>query len=187
MEKEAIFLIDAGYLSFISKFLGQGKHLKYKLKDFAEKIANKKNLTCKQVYFYTAPPYQSANPTKEENQRKAKYDSFINNLKKSETPVVIREGRCQKDNCGGFHQKGVDTLLTMDLLKLSQKREVDTLILLTADTDFVPIIDSIQKEHKIRVILTYFTDKRRKSAFSLSNHLWNICKEKILIHKQDFS
>jgi len=31
------------------------------------------------------------------------------------------------------------------------------------------------------------TDKKRKSAFSLSNHLWKVCKNKILIKKEYFS
>lgn len=187
MEKGAIFLIDGGYLSFISKFLGGGKPLKYHIDTFAKNISKSKGLICKQIYYYTAPPYQSQNPTEIENQRKSKYDLFISKLKLANPPIIVREGRCQKDNCGGFHQKGVDTLLTMDLLKLAQQKNTDTLILLTSDTDFVPVIKDIQEEHKINVVLAYFTDKRRKSAFSLSNHLWNVCKEKILIRKDHFS
>jgi uncharacterized LabA/DUF88 family protein len=74
----------------------------------------------------------------------------------------------------------------MDLLKVAQNGNVKAIILLTADTDFVPIIKDIRNEHKVKVILAYFTDRRRKSAFSLSNHLWNVCDRKILIKKDYF-
>src|SRR3989339_555178 len=120
--KSTIVFIDAGYLSFISKFFGEGKPLKYKIEVFANNLAKAKGLKCEKIYFYTAPPYQSSKPTPEENKRKASYDKFI--------------------------------------LKL--------------------------KEDKINVILAYFTDKKRKSGLSLSNHLWKASKDKIKIRKEYF-
>lgn len=185
MEQEkTIFLIDGGYLSFISKFLGKGKHLKFKIEKFAENVCKRNGLKCEEIYFYTAPPYQSPKPTPEENKRKANYDKFIGILRKIKEPkIYVREGRCQKIK-NDFSQKGVDTLITMDLLKSSQDKDVKNIILLTSDTDFVPIIkDIIDKKN---LILAYFTDKKRKSAFTLSNYLWDTFKRKILILIVDF-
>jgi len=184
MEPTIIF-IDAGYLSFISKYFGKGRPLKYKIENFAINIVKSKNLECKKIYFYTAPPYQSAKPTKEENKRKANYDRFITKLKNTNPKIIVREGRCQKIN-EGFYQKGVDTLITIDLSRIPKKENIKKVILITSDTDFVPIIKDL-KEDGIEVILAYFTDKKRKSAFSLSNYLWKICKDKILIKKEHFS
>ena len=186
MSDESIVLIDEGYLSFISKFFGKGRPLKNHIEIFAQKLAKERNLICKTIYFYTAPPYQSSRPSNEENMRKAHYDSFIDILKKVNPPIIVREGRCQKDEKGNFHQKGVDTLLTMDLLKVAQKKEAVKIILLTSDTDFVPIIKDIRKEYKTKIILAYFTDRKRKSPFSLSNHLWNVCDDRICIRKDHF-
>ncbi len=186
MANETIVFIDEGYLSAISKFFGKGRPLKNYIEVFAQNVAREKNLICKQIYFYTAPPYQNPKPTKEENERKARYDLFIAKLKSAKPEITVREGRCQKDEKGQFHQKGVDTLLTMDLLKVAQKKEVSNLLLITSDTDFVPIIKDIRKEHSVKVILGYFTDRRRKSSLSLSNHLWQACDEKILIKKSHF-
>ena|SRR3989338_4929077 len=185
-DPETILFIDEGYLSSISKFFGRGKPLKNYIEIFAQKLARERKLLCKKIYFYTAPPYQSPKPTREENERKAKYDFFITKLKSVKLEIVIREGRCQKDEKGQFHQKGVDTLLTMDLLKIAQKKEISAIILLTSDTNFVPIIQDIRAEHKIKVILAYFTDRKRKSSLSLSNHLWQACDEKILVRKEHF-
>src|SRR3989338_3291089 len=137
---KTILFIDSGYLSFISKHFGKGKPLKYKIEKFAKNICKEKNLDCDTIYFYIAPPYQSPKPTEEENKRRANYDKFILKLKQVIPTIIIREGRCQKGNKGEYQQKGVDTLLTMDLLKVAQKQDTKTIIIITSDTDFVPII-----------------------------------------------
>ena len=182
---ECVVLLDGGYLYYISKFFRKEKPLKYKIEKFATNIARKRNLSVKEIYYYTAPPFQSSKTNEEENKRKANYDRFIQKLKEVKPKIIVREGRCQKIK-NDFQQKGVDTLLTMDLLKIAERKLAENIILLTSDTDFVPIIKDLQENYKIKVILAYFTDKRRKSAFSLSNHLWNICKDKILIKKEYF-
>jgi len=189
MVSNSIFIIDAGYLSFITKFLGKGEHLKFKIEDFVRNISKKANTTCKIVHFYTAPPYKGPKPTENEKQRQRSYDKFILKLREIKNPfIVIKEGRCQRIiNEKGkvdYSQKGVDTLITMDLLKLSLNKEYDKILILTSDTDFVPVIEDIKKEKQ--VVLVYFTDRKRKSGFTLSNHLWNVCDKKIRIGLTDF-
>lgn len=182
---KTILFIDSGYLSFISKHFGKGKPLKYNIEKFTENICKERDLECEEIYFYLSPPYQSPNPTEEENKRKASYDRFIEKLKQVKPKINVREGRCQKiDNI--FQQKGVDTLMTMDLFRIAQQEKIKTIILITSDSDFVPIIKHIKTEHNIKVILVYFTDRKRKSAFSLSNHLWKAVDDKILIRKEHF-
>jgi len=183
--KSTILLIDAGYLSHISKHLGAGKPIKYKIENFAVNLCKNLGLKCNEIYFYVAPPFQSPKPTDDENQRKANYDKFISKLKQVLPRINIREGRLQKiDNT--FTQKGVDTLMTMDLLKIAQKKEIDDIVLITSDTDFVPIINEVRKDYGLKIILGYFTDRKRKSPFSLSNHLWKAVDKKILIKKEHF-
>ncbi|MFH0837240.1 MAG: NYN domain-containing protein [Candidatus Aenigmatarchaeota archaeon] len=182
-KKETIVFIDAGYLSLISKFLGKGKHLKFNIGQFAEHLATKENLKLNKTFYYTAPPYQGSAPRKDEIERKANYDKFINKLRKIPN-FVVREGRCQKiDNV--FMQKGVDTLLTMDIFEVVHKKDVGTIILLACDTDFVPVLNRIREEG-IKVILCYFSDFDRKSKFFMSNHILTACDKKILLKKQDF-
>lgn len=112
----------------------------------------------------------------------AGYLSFISKLK--EVGIIVREGRCQKiDNT--YQQKGVDTLLTIDLSRIPKREGILDVIVLTSDTDFVPIIKDLS-EDGINVILAYFTDRKRRSGLSLSNHLWKVCKNKIKIKKEYF-
>lgn len=185
MEKTILF-IDGGYLSFISKHFGGGKLLRYKIEKFAVNIAKEVDLYCQKIYFYIAPPFQSPKPSQEESKRKANYDKFIEKLKFVKPTIVVREGRLQKID-QTFQQKGVDTLMTMDLLKVSQNKNIKKIILITSDTDFVPIIKEIKETYGIEIILAYFTDRKRKSAFSLSNHLWKVIDNKILIKKEHFN
>ncbi len=190
MVNNSVFIIDAGYLSFITRFLGKGKHIRFKIEDFVKNISKKSNTNCNLVHFYTAPPYQSPKPTKEESQKRANYDKFVKKIQEiKDFKIIIKEGRCQKIiNEKGkidYSQKGVDTLITMDLLKFSINKSFDKILLMTSDTDFVPIIEDIKGTKE--VVLIYFTDKKRKSGFTLSNHLWNVCDKKIRIGLEDFS
>ena len=68
MEKTIIF-IDAGFLSKLSKYFGRNKYLTYDLVDFSKNLAKKQNLECEHIYFYTASPFQSDFPIKEESER----------------------------------------------------------------------------------------------------------------------
>ncbi|MFA5383006.1 MAG: NYN domain-containing protein [Candidatus Micrarchaeia archaeon] len=177
MEKTAIF-IDNGYLKLILKKF----NCKLRIQDFSINLAKENNLWCDKIFFYTAPPFQSAKPTEEERIRKASYDKFIITLKKIDK-LIIREGRCQKIN-DIFHQKGVDTLLTMDLFE--SFLEYKNVIIITADTDFVPILENLRKKG-MNVILYYYTDKKRNSKFSMSNHLLDVCDKSILLNKKHFN
>ncbi|MFH0831982.1 MAG: NYN domain-containing protein [archaeon] len=183
MIPETLVLIDAGYLSLISKFFGKGKPLKFDISKFAISLAKKENLNLKKTVYYTAPPYQGPNPKEEEIIRKSNYDRFVDSLRKI-PDFFVKEGRCQRiDNV--FTQKGVDTLITMDLLETTHKKEVKTIILVACDTDFVPILNRVREEG-IKVILYYFNDFDRKSRFFMSNHILTACDKKVLLRKEDF-
>lgn len=79
IEKTAVFL-DAGYLDKISKYFGDGKPIRIDLNQFAITLAKEKNLWCNEVYYYTAPPYQSPYPSEEEKLKRKNHDFFINKL-----------------------------------------------------------------------------------------------------------
>lgn len=181
MEETYVF-IDNAYLSLVSKHFGKGKYLKFDINQFAITIAKSQGLWCKRVYFYTAPPFQSEKASKEEAERKQSYDKFISKMKGIPN-FIVREGRCQKVE-GEYHQKGVDTLFTMDLLE-SRNDGIKTIIAVTCDTDFVPVLKKL-KEHGIEVVLFYYSDFKRNSKFSMSNHILATCSKKVLIEYEHF-
>jgi len=182
-ENTAVFL-DAGYLSKLCKYFGAGKYLKLDLVKFASHLSKKQGLFCEHTFYYTAPPFQSEKPTEQESRFKAGYDSFMSKLK-ANSSITVREGRLQKIG-NEFTQKGVDTLLTMDLVQEPIKRKIGTVILLACDTDFVPILNHLRTENKMKVVLYYFNDRKRNSQFSLSNHILTACDKCVCLEKRDF-
>src|SRR3989344_3583533 len=183
LESTAV-LIDAGYLGEISKrFSNNRGYLKVDILNLSKYISIKIGCWMRETYYYTAPPFQGTPPTDNESKFKAGYDKFISKLRKD--GIIVREGRVQKID-GDFSQKGVDTLLVMDLMQIASKKKYKTIILLACDTDFVPIINKLSNEDGIKIHLYYYTDKIRKSKFSMSNEILDACKNKTLLTKEYF-
>lgn len=178
--------IDAKYLQIIGhEFKSKGLFEEdYDINQFAITISRHKDYWCKSVNYYTAPPFQSTPPLNDEKKRRTNYDHFINKLRRIPN-FLIYEGRCQKVD-GVFHQKGVDTLLTMGLLESASEKKGETIIIVACDTDFVPVLNSIRKKHGTKVILYYFNDFVRGSKFSMSNEIMTACDEAILIIPEFF-
>jgi len=177
--ENCIVFIDGAYLSLISKFLGKGKPLKFDIKKFSKNLAEKQGFNYKEIFYYNCPPFQGTPPTKEQEKRKAGYDKFISKLDLS--GIKVREGRCQMID-GNYSQKGVDVLLSIDLVR--KANEIKNIILVACDTDFVPAIKDIKEKDKANVILHYFKDK--DSKFSMSDHILSVCDNKIRLRKEDF-
>jgi uncharacterized LabA/DUF88 family protein len=188
MEK-AVVMIDAGFLSKVSYKLGEGHYFKYDLLKFAKHLCGKKQLIFKHLFFYNAPPFQSQPPTKEEKKKKEEYDFFVQKLKKNIDEVTIREGRCQRLKIDGkyhYKQKGVDTLITMDLMDIPlRKDKTNTVILIASDSDFVPVINRL-KSLAINIFLYTYFERNRKSQFSTSNKLLGAVTQYFKLTNQDF-
>jgi uncharacterized LabA/DUF88 family protein len=186
--ENTIVLVDAGFLSKLSKYLGNGKYLRYNLISFSKNIALKQNLICKKIYYYTSPPFQSNNPTKEEQERYSRYEQFKNSLNKEEI-ILIREGRCQRLKIEGkftYGQKGVDALAIIDLMSIPlEHKEIKNIILIANDSDFVPVVQKL-KQLGINVILHTYYSKNRESSFSRSNELLKSVSRFVEITKKDF-
>jgi len=188
MEKTFIF-VDAGFLSKLSKYFGGGFYLRYDLIKFCENFCLNQNLKCEKIFYYTAPPFQSTQSTKDEQNRKNSYDSFIKKLSLNNN-LVIREGRCQKlvgkDNFVKYNQKAVDILMTIDLMSFPIKnKNIKKIILIACDSDFAPVIDEL-KNMGIKIILGKYFTKKRNTNFSRSSHLMNAVSEYVRILKEDF-
>lgn len=184
LKESTVVLIDGGYYSEISKYFGNGYPIRdVDIKQFGITLAKSQNLWCKEVHFFTAPPYQSENPNQEEIERRKNYDKWVYKVKKI-PDLHIHEGRCQFID-GEYRQKAVDTLVVMELLELCKGKAIKTFVLLACDTDFVPLLNKLRADG-FKIILFYFTDKQRKSKFSMSNHILTACDLKVLITKDCF-
>lgn len=188
MAEKTLILIDAGFLSKLSKYFGAGKYLRYNLVTFSKHLAEKQKLFCEHIFYYTSPPFLSPIPSKEDSDRYARYEKFKESLSKDRI-ISVREGRCQRLKIDGkfvYSQKGVDALAIIDLMSIPlEYKEVKKVLLIANDSDFVPVIEKLKKLN-IEVILYTYYSKKRRSSFSRSNELLKKVSRYIKLTKEDF-
>ena len=186
---DCFIFIDAGFLSKLSRYFGAGKYLVYDIIKFSENLAKKEELNCKKIFYYTAPPFQSNNPSREAKLRKDRYDTFIKKLREN-SKIEIREGQCQrimnKNGKTKYSQKAVDTLMIIDLMSIPIKYpNIKKIIMMGSDSDFVPAVNNLRELGMEIILFTYFT-KKRDTNFSRSTHLMNAVNRYVRIKKEDF-
>ena len=85
-----------------------------------------------------------------------------------------------------FGQKGVDALIIIDLISIPlEHKEINKIILIANDSDFVPVINKLKKLGIEVVLYTYYS-KKRESSFSRSNELLQIVSRYVQLTKKDF-
>jgi uncharacterized LabA/DUF88 family protein len=188
MVEETLVFVDEGFLSRLSKYFGNGKYIKFDKIDFVKNLAKKKNLFVKHIFYAIAPPFQSGKPTEDEKRRKEGYDKFKSKFS-NKKDFTILEGRCQrikdKDGKVCYHQKGVDTVMTMALSSFrADFSTIKKIILIACDSDFVPVIKML-REKGIEVILFSYYERVRDTEFSRSHHLIDACSECVQLTKDD--
>ena len=188
MEEPLVF-VDDGFFGLVKSYFQKedGKNKRY-LQTFRN-ICKKENLSLKRLFVYTAPPYQSSNPTKKEDFLMSRYQNMTMMLKRKKW-IVLREGRCQKIiNKGGgeeFSQKGIDALIILDMYDIKENYpNIKKIILIASDSDFVPVIERMKQKGFEVILYTYF-DRKRDSRFSTSNHLLKVASKWVKLNENYF-
>jgi uncharacterized LabA/DUF88 family protein len=137
MGRFALF-VDGGYLRKVLRQFGEPRIDCRKLSDhFAGSDERLR------TYYYDCAPYQSPAATQDEQDRKARFDSFIHALE-NVPRLQVRLGRLARrpkpDGSVDFEQKKVDVLLTVDLVRLACEKQIQRAVLIAGDSDFVPAI-----------------------------------------------
>jgi uncharacterized LabA/DUF88 family protein len=124
------------------------------------------------TYFYDCPPYQSPSPTEDERRRKSGADKFYYNLRNHKR-FEVRLGRLQKTGYDPpmFTQKGVDVLLSVDLVRLAWSGKINKAVLVTGDSDFVPAVRDV-KDAGIIVELWF------SRCMHMSDELFQVCDDR---------
>lgn len=164
--KIAIF-IDGGYLDKISKKYG----FPVDFNRLSQEMANGKEIL--RTYYYNCLPYQGSPPSQEEKERFSKAQKFYKALERLPR-YEVREGRLAKRGAE-FEQKGIDTLLSIDLVNLAASGKISDAVLLAGDSDFLPAV-KVAKDHGVNIFLYHSRDK-----YDYHESLWLICDERIAI------
>jgi len=165
-ERVAIF-IDAGNMFHASNYL--------KVKIDYRKLINllKKDRWLLRAYFYTGIPSPEMMQENEElRQQWKRQEGFLIELQKMGIKVKTMP---LKKTPEGYIEKGVDVLLATDMVSLAFRDAYDTAILVSGDSDYVPVVEEIQQLGK-RVENASF---KRTSSFELRK----VCDSFILLDK----
>ncbi len=162
-EKVAIF-IDAGNMFHGSNYL--------KVKINYKKLVNllKRDRWLLRGYFYTGIPTADLNLPKEYREQWKKQKNFLNELQNVGIKVKTMP---LKRTPEGFIEKGIDILLATDMIVLAYNNAYDTAILVSGDSDYIPVVEMIQQLGK-RVENASF---KRTSSYELRK----VCDDFILL------
>ena len=168
-------LIDGGYFEKVIRNEFSGVRIDFK--QFVEILSVGKEVL--RTYYYHCLPYQSARPTQEESERFARKESFFSYLKKLPR-FQVKLGKLAYrglDPNGNkiFEQKGIDTLLSLDMVNLAATKQVSNIILIAGDSDYIPAIE-LTKTHGVGVILYH---SQRRDNYHID--LWETCDERFPI------
>ena len=162
-ERVAIF-IDAGNMFHGSNYL--------KVKINYKKLVNllKGDRWLLRGYFYTGIPTPNLNIPYEYREQWKKQQNFLNELQN--TGIKVKTMPLKKTP-EGFIEKGVDILLATDMIVLAYNNAYDTAILVSGDSDYIPVVEMIQQLGK-RVENATF---KRTSSYELRK----VCDEFIIL------
>lgn len=138
MWRVAIF-IDGGYLAKVLRHEFNEARIDYQ--KLADHIANciHKEADILRTYCYHCLPYKGDPPTPEESKRFERKQRFVDALR-CLPRFEVRLGRLVKHGPDLYRQKGIDTLLSIDLVRLSTKGQITHVAIVAGDADFVPAI-----------------------------------------------
>ncbi|MFQ5911402.1 MAG: NYN domain-containing protein, partial [Thermoplasmata archaeon] len=128
--------IDGGYPAKVLKNSFRERRIDY-LK-LSEKLCEDSERL--RTYYYNCMPHQSHPPTRKETERFAKADRFLFTLRRLPR-FEVRLGKLSRIGAQ-FVQERVDILLAVDLVRMSWDKQIQTAVLLTGDSDFVPAVQA---------------------------------------------
>jgi len=184
MEKVAVF-IDNGYFKIVQKDL----NISVDYETFSDEIVgNKEHSERFRTYVYDCPPYQSNPSTPDEISMKSGFDSFKYNVSRCRR-FEFRTGRLQiqrdedglpikkKDGRLLVKQKGVDMMLGIDVAKLATTKQVQRIIIVAGDSDFVPAISAAKIEGVLVTLYYSPSGIIHDSLFEICDDRYHITKE----------
>ncbi len=149
-EKASVF-IDGGYLSRILK--NNFNEVRIDLGKLGEEVCSKIGCFRLRTYYYTCEPLVREN-NQNDIQRQASFQQFISKLKRL-SRFQVKLGRLQVIN-GIFKQKMVDVLMSLDISTMSYENQVQHIVIIAGDSDFIPAIQNA-KSYGTIIHLFYHT------------------------------
>ena len=105
----------------------------------------KKETDLREIYYYTARDLSF--------EKQTKFISFLEKIgyKVRSKNIKFIKNKNEKESKDGFYKGNLDVELTIDILETKDK--YDTMILISGDSDFEPLLRLMKKKHKKRCLV----------------------------------
>ena len=169
-EKASVF-IDGGYLARILK--DKFNEVRINFGKLSDELCKSINCTRLRTYYYTCEPLVRKGNQKD-SRRQATFQKFLSKLKR-QSRFDVKLGKLQCIN-GVFKQKMVDVLMSLDIVNMSFDNQIQHIIIIAGDSDFIPAI-KYAKYHGTIIHLFYHPS-------SIHNELLDYVDERYIITQE---
>ena len=171
MERVSVFIDGANFLYGLRSIKERYTNFKFDFENYVKAIVGKRNLV--DVYYYDASLKSSKDPSLFKEQQ-----AFFLRLTKIPFKVIIcrRQKSTLLDGTETFRIKEDDIRLALDMLRDAYENKYDTVLLISGDGDFVPVVEYVKLKGKS--VENYFFEGR------VSLGLLNKCKVSYPIDKK---
>lgn len=166
--KPVMIFIDGGYLrkgfeEIIGRKIGdQPKDFSVLQRNLMQYVSDGSIVgELRRVYYYDATVDPSDSPEKYKE-----LDDYFENIRKCDF-YTVKLGRMIRTN-GDYRQKGVDVLITIDMLTKAFQNHYDIAVFVGGDDDFIDLVESVKELAGKRIQGFYFprnTSKRLLNKF----------------------
>jgi uncharacterized LabA/DUF88 family protein len=104
--------------------------------------------------------YYDAVPDRNETEKWEKQEAYLQTLRRIDY-LELRLGRAKRSNRESLKQKGVDTLIAIDMLSKAYENHYDVAVLISGDDDFLDLVKAVKNTGK--QVFGVFRDKTTSS------------------------
>jgi uncharacterized LabA/DUF88 family protein len=182
IQNSTVIMIDGGYFDKVLSFAFNSARID--LKKLSNYLVKEEVLL--RTYYYHCPPYLSQPPTEEELNRHSGKERFFSALR-AIPKFEVRLGKLvYRGNDGTtrkpiFVQKLVDSMLSVDMVRLAATRQIGEVIIVAGDNDFVPAIEATKD---LGVSITVVHGPPIEERDNIHSDLWNICDQRIQMSQE---
>ena len=177
MTRSAIFVDGGNWYFKMKELLSPAKkkpRVDFDLRSFCMHLVGDDEMVG--VYYYIGKLKRKKGNEKSE-QMYAKQQQLIRHLQKQH--VKIGFGHLISYPDGIHHEKGVDVLLAVEMIRFALEGKYDTAYLISSDNDLVPAVQEVQRIGKKVVYVG--SSIRKGQSFGLTS----ICDKSILLQERD--
>lgn len=180
--RPAMIFIDGGYLRRNLRELFEHDWIEYS--DLARNIADfwgygSMRSELVRAYYYDA----QIHPPDKSNERYVENEKYFDEIRKLDS-YDVRLARLKESSKEGRKQKGVDTLLAVDMLTKAFLNHYDVAYLLAGDDDFTDLVQNVKMFTGKRVYGVYFTKHISQDLLNSFDYKTNLDVQKYHLLKR---